>query len=219
MKNCEHKNTFTIGSPESYNIFCLDCRRYVGSFEYGQMDYSLKGTEYEPEFPVICQDCKHWDHRTICDICENMNEFQPIPVPRISKDDYYLGIALTVSRRSTCLHRHYGCVIVKDDVIIATGYNGNPRGESNCCDIGYCARAEHAAAKDHKGYELCNAVHAEQNALLSAGRGAKGSTVYLACEENGIEWDNPVPCNICKNMLQNAGVEKIINRKEKLLNA
>lgn len=57
---------------------------------------------------------------------------------RTTKDEYYLGIALAVSKRSTCLKRHYGCVIVKDDIIIATGYNGSPRGEENCCDRGSC---------------------------------------------------------------------------------
>ena len=61
---------------------------------------------------------------------------------RITKDEYYLGIALAVSKRSTCLKRHYGCVIVKDDIIIATGYNGSPRGEENCCDRGTCKRAK-----------------------------------------------------------------------------
>lgn len=140
---------------------------------------------------------------------------------RLSKDEYYLNIALAVSKRSTCLKRHYGCVIVKDDIIIATGYNGNPRGEENCCDCGTCKRVN---AERYSGYESCNAVHAEQNALIAASRDRLlGATVYLACE--GImnfpeidkyniwgEDENPIPCNICANMLKNAGVIRIVNR-------
>lgn len=151
---------------------------------------------------------------------------------RPDKDTYYLDIALAVSKRSTCLRRHYGCVIVKDDIIIATGYNGNPRSEENCCDCGVCKRAN---AERYSGYESCNAVHAEQNALIAASRDRLiGSTVYLACENyESINFDmverelavtesvndcvwvedvNPVPCNICANMLKNAGVVRVVNR-------
>lgn len=145
---------------------------------------------------------------------------------RPDKDTYYLDIALAVSKRGTCLKRRYGCVIVKDDIIIATGYNGNPRGEENCCDCGVCKRAD---AERYKDYENCNAVHAEQNALIAASRDRLiGATVYLACEEYGLDkatsdlWDedvygwfedkNPIPCNICANMLKNAGVVRIVNR-------
>lgn len=139
---------------------------------------------------------------------------------RISKDEYYIGIAIAVSKRSTCLKRHYGCVIVKDDIIIATGYNGSPRGEVNCCDRGMCKRAN---AERYSGYESCDSVHAEQNALIAASRDRLiGATVYLACEEcefikeNEIglfEDVNPVPCPICLKMLKNAGVTRIVNRK------
>lgn len=153
---------------------------------------------------------------------------------RPDKDTYYLDIALAVSKRSPCLRRHYGCVIVKDNIIIATGYNGSPRGEENCCDYGVCKRAD---AERYSNYESCNAVHAEQNALIAASRDRLiGSTVYLACEEftqgcgdDGLEcvacmgpceykmasWSEdktPVPCNICANMLKNAGVIRVVNR-------
>ena len=146
---------------------------------------------------------------------------------RPDKNTYYLDIAEAVSKRSTCLKRHYGCVIVKDDIIIATGYNGSPRGEENCCDRGTCKRA---AAERYTGYENCDSVHAEQNALIAASRDRLiDATVYLACEEYGLNeeksglWDeevfdfhedkNPVPCPLCMRMLKNAGVKKIINRK------
>lgn len=148
---------------------------------------------------------------------------------RISKDEYYLGIALAVSKRSTCLKRHYGCVIVNDDIIIATGYNGSPRGEKNCCDIGKCKREN---AERYSDYTNCNAVHAEQNAIIAAQRkNMIGGTVYLACEEVReiealkvvgdkdtyeivwVEDKNPIPCNICLNMLKNAGIVRIVNRQ------
>ena len=144
---------------------------------------------------------------------------------RPDKDTYYLDIAIAVSKRSTCLRRHYGCVIVKDDVIVATGYNGSPRGEVNCCDCCVCQRAD---AERYSGYEQCPAVHAEQNALLSVDRAhSKGATMYLACEEKHDDmpdsaryilgdWredTNPKPCNICQRMIQNAGIDKVINRR------
>lgn len=137
---------------------------------------------------------------------------------RPDKDTYYLDIALAVSKRSTCLRRHYGCVIVKDDVIVATGYNGSPRGCDNCCDIGTCQRED---SERYSGYEKCPAVHAEQNALLSVDRvHSQGATMYLACEGfNMGDWGfweedvNPKPCNLCQRMIQNAGIAKVINRK------
>lgn len=139
---------------------------------------------------------------------------------RKTKDEYYLDIARMVASRSTCLVRRYGCVIVKDDVVISTGYNGAPRGRPNCHELGECKRAEFAKAKNHGGYEKCDAVHAEQNAIIAApGRDLIGATVYLACEEKQEgEWgivDNPTPCNICKNMMLNARVLKVINGGDK----
>lgn len=137
---------------------------------------------------------------------------------RPSKDEYYLNIALAVSKRSTCLRRHYGCVIVKDDVIVATGYNGSPRGCDNCCDIGKCQREDSVR---YEGYDKCPAVHAEQNALLSVDRAhSQGATLYLACEEyheSTPHWwvvdNNPMPCNLCQRMIQNAGIKRVVNRR------
>ena len=137
---------------------------------------------------------------------------------RPSKDTYYIDIALAVSKRSTCIKRHYGCVIVKDDVIVATGYNGSPRGEINCCDCNVCKRSD---AKRYSGYEQCPAVHAEQNALLSVDRlHSQGATLYLACEGFNMgdlgffeEDDNPQPCNLCAMMIKNAGISRVVNRR------
>lgn len=146
---------------------------------------------------------------------------------RITKDEYYLDIVLDVSKRSTCIKRHYDCVIVKDDIIIATGYNGSVRGEENCCNRGTCKRAD---AERYSCYENCDSVHAEQNALIVTSRERlTDATVYLACEEYGLDkaksdlWDeeivgyyedmNPALCGICARMLKNAGVARVINRK------
>ena len=131
---------------------------------------------------------------------------------RPSKEEYYLGIALAVSKRSTCLKRHYGCVIVKDDVIIATGYNGSPRGCENCCDIGVCKRLD----KPHNSgdYSDCHSVHAEQNAMLSASRSKMiGATLYLAGEEaDGSEIYDVEPCPICSKMIMNSGISRIVTK-------
>ena len=89
---------------------------------------------------------------------------------RVSKRQYYLDIAAEVARRSTCLRRQYGAVIVKNDEIVATGYNGAPRGDENCCDVGVCWREAHGIPHGEQ-YEKCVAVHAECNAIISA-RGA-----------------------------------------------
>ena len=136
---------------------------------------------------------------------------------RLEKDEYYLDIAIKVAARSSCLKRHYGCVIVKNDEIIATGYNGAPRGEENCCDRGKCRRID---APRYSDYNMCPAVHAEQNAMLEAARKDMiGATMYLACKcenelgEFTIQDLNPEPCNICKAMIKNAEIERIVNRK------
>lgn len=140
---------------------------------------------------------------------------------RVDKDTYYLDIAKAVSKRSTCLKRHYGAVIVKDDEIVATGYNGSPRGEENCCDRGTCNRlnVEHNSGD----YSDCHSVHAEQNAMLSASRKEMlGATLYLAGEDCLEKYDDienrwseikdATPCPICARMIKNAGITKIINR-------
>ena len=141
---------------------------------------------------------------------------------RIEKYEYYLGIAKAASKRSTCLKRHYGAVIVKNDEVIATGYNGSPRGCINCCDVGKCNRLE----KPHNSgdYSDCHSVHAEQNAMISASRNEmQDSVMYLYGEEFGkglfvgtMEWNeikNPEPCPICARMLLNAGIKYIFNNE------
>ena len=128
---------------------------------------------------------------------------------RISKKEYYLGIALAVAKRSTCLRRQYGAVIVKNDEIISTGYNGAPRGEQNCCDINYCWREANNVPHGEK-YEACKSVHAEQNAIISASRKDMiGATLYLAGIDNG-KVIKASPCDICRRMIINAGIERVV---------
>lgn len=131
---------------------------------------------------------------------------------RISKTNYYLGIAEAVSKRSTCIRRQYGAIIVQNDEIIATGYNGSPRGSENCCDIGTCWRERNNIPHGTQ-YEACTAVHAEQNAIISASRREMiGSTLYLIGFENGkkIPIENVNPCKICEKMISNSGITRVI---------
>lgn len=130
---------------------------------------------------------------------------------RMSKDAYYLGIAEAVLQRSTCLRRKYGAIIVKDDEIIATGYNGAPRGEENCSDCGFCYRESLGIPKGER-YELCKSVHAEQNAIISAARRDMiGATIYIVGREVATgEYANPAPCIICRRMIVNAGIVRCV---------
>ena len=131
---------------------------------------------------------------------------------RISKDEYYLSIAASVAKRSTCLRRQYGAVIIKNDEIIATGYNGAARGEPNCCDTGVCWReANHIPHGEQ--YEKCVAVHAEQNAIISAARGEMlGGVLYLAGFDSNGELAEPAPCMICRRMIKNAGIVEVVSK-------
>lgn len=129
---------------------------------------------------------------------------------RPGKRDYYLSIADTVSQRSTCLRRQYGAVIVQDDEIIATGYNGAPRGRRNCIDCGECER-ERLHIPHGERYELCRSVHAEANAIISASRKDMiGSTIYLAGRENGERLHDAESCEMCKRLIINAGIAKVV---------
>ena len=131
---------------------------------------------------------------------------------RPTKEEFYIGIAEAVSKRSTCLRRQYGAVIVKDDEIISTGYNGSPRGEVNCCDEGVCWREKNHVPHGER-YEMCRAVHAEQNAIISARRSDMiGATLYLFGSENGHRIDAE-PCDICKRFIKNAGIENVVCSK------
>lgn len=133
---------------------------------------------------------------------------------RISKDEYYLLIASAVAKRSTCIRRQYGAVIIKNDEILSTGYNGAARGETNCCDTGICWREANNIPHGEQ-YEKCVAVHAEQNAIISAARrDIIGGTLYLAGFDRNGELARPAPCVICARLIKNAGIKQIVVRGE-----
>lgn len=133
---------------------------------------------------------------------------------RRDKINYYLDLADVVSKRGTCLRRRYGAVIVKNDEVISTGYVGAPRGRKNCSDVGVCIRQKMNIPRGER-YELCRSVHAEANAIISAEREKMiGSTLYLSGRE--VSTDEYIKhsssCSMCKRMIINAGIEKVIIR-------
>ena len=136
---------------------------------------------------------------------------------RIDKENYYLDIAETVLERSTCMRRCYGAIIVQDDEIVSTGYNGAPRGRKNCADLGYCTR-EAMKIPSGERYELCRSVHAEANAIISASRRDMiGATIYLVGRDaatNALLTD-AMSCSMCKRHIINAGIEKVVIRTGK----
>ncbi len=136
---------------------------------------------------------------------------------RRDKINYYLDLAEMVAQRSTCLRRHFGAVIVQNDEVISTGYNGAPRGRQNCTDLNYCVRQQLNVPRGER-YELCRSVHAEANAIISASRKEMlGSTLYLV----GIECDtgeyvqSASSCPMCKRLVINAGIMHVIIRDTK----
>ena len=133
---------------------------------------------------------------------------------RKSKENYYLDIAQTVAERGTCLRKKYGAIIVKNDVIVSTGYVGAPRGRKNCCDMNFCLREKLNIPRGER-YELCRSVHAEQNAIINASREQMiGATLYLCGMDakTGEFVENSSCCQMCKRMVINAGIERVIIR-------
>lgn len=133
---------------------------------------------------------------------------------RISKENYYLDIAETVASRSTCLRKKYGAIIVKNDVIVSTGYNGAPRGRQNCNDIGTCMREKMNIPRGER-YELCRSIHSEANAIINASREQMlGATLYMACidPKDDALVSGTSSCMMCKRMVINAGIAKVVIR-------
>ncbi len=119
--------------------------------------------------------------------------------------------------RSTCIRRNFGAVLVANDEIIATGYNGAPRGRKNCCEMKECIREKLKVPRGER-YELCRSLHAEQNAIISTERSKMlGATLYL-CGKNyddGSYIENSNPCSMCKRTIINAGIKDIYIRDTK----
>lgn len=128
---------------------------------------------------------------------------------RKEKHNYYLDIAETILER-----RNYGTIIVKNDEIISTGYVGAPRGRANCIDIGECRREKLQVPRGQM-YELCRSVHSEANAIISAARRDMiGATLYLTGRDvkTGEFVKNANSCTMCKRMIINAGIKKVVIR-------
>ncbi len=136
---------------------------------------------------------------------------------RMDKANYYLDIAQTVSSRSTCLRKKYGVVIVKNDEIISTGYNGAPRGQDNCSDLEFCLRKKMKIPSGER-YELCRSVHAEANGIISASRrDLQDSTLYMACVNPLTEEliSKSTSCSMCRRLIINAGIRYVVIRETK----
>ena len=136
---------------------------------------------------------------------------------RRDKINYYLDLAEMVSQRSTCLRRRYGAVIVNNDEVVSTGYNGAPRGRKNCTEVGWCIREKLKIPRGER-YEICRSVHAEANAIISAARDRMlGASLYLAGvdAQTGEYVANSSSCSMCKRQVINAGITKVYVRDDK----
>lgn len=135
---------------------------------------------------------------------------------RRDKHNYYLDMADVALERGTCLRRNYGAVIVKNDVIVSTGYVGAPRGRANCIDLGTCIRQKMNIPRGER-YEFCRSVHAEANAIIHASREQMlGSTLYLVGREakTGELIPDANSCTMCKRMIINAGIARVVIRRD-----
>lgn len=133
-------------------------------------------------------------------------------VIRPSWDTYFLNIALAVSKRSSCLRRNYGAVIVDTHHrIVSTGYNGSPSGAPNCIDNQFCPREEQNIPKG-QGYEMCPAVHAEMNAILNADPvRLKNATIYVAGYEfESDELADGHPCHLCQKLIKGSTISEVV---------
>ena len=133
---------------------------------------------------------------------------------RRDKHNYYLDMADVARERGTCLRRNYGAVIVKNDVIVSTGYVGAPRARANCIDLGTCIRQKMGIPRGER-YEFCRSVHAEANAIIHASREQMlGATLYLVGREaaTGELIPDANSCTMCKRMIINAGIARVVIR-------
>ena len=134
---------------------------------------------------------------------------------RPSKDEYYLEIARAVSLRSPCIRRQFGAIIVKDDVVVATGYNGPARGVVNCTEVG-CLKDE-LDLPHYSGYDYCDGVHAEENCIINAARHGAGvldGTLYMYGRNyKDGSLTEAKPCDRCKRAIINAGIERVVIKK------
>ena len=122
-------------------------------------------------------------------------------IARPSADKYFMKLALVVSERATCQRHSVGAIIVKDKIILATGYNGAPKGSKDCLELG-CLRDEMGIPSGERN-EICRAVHAEQNAIIQAAGG-------FADVKESVMYCTHSPCNVCAKMMVNAGISEVV---------
>lgn len=191
---------FTINSPQISVKSCSICAKPIiidNNILSNDAAYNIVNEK------IYCQNCyKQY---------MNLQEINDKPKNRLSKENYYLDISKAVASRSTCLRRKYGSIIVKNDVIISTGYNGAPRGTKNCIDLQFCKREQMNIPRG-QCYELCRSVHSEMNAIINADRDKMiDSTLYLyGLEYNGELINDLDSCRLCKKMIINAGIKRVI---------
>ncbi len=132
---------------------------------------------------------------------ENMAQEEGFRKKRISLDEYFAKMTWVVAERSTCIipGRQYGAIVVKNKQVLSTGYNGAPRGMTDCLELGYCPKRAKGGTSGTM-HEECIAVHAEMNALIQAGRNAEGATLYV----------NGFPCKLCARLIVNAGIKRVV---------
>jgi dCMP deaminase len=180
-----------------------------------QIENNNEGSKFESAMKVsknatLDPSSTEWDKMSAMTRGE---EYKPTNM-RESKDNYYLDIAKAVAMRGTCIRRKFGAVIVNNDEIVSTGYVGAPRGRCNCIDRGVCFREE-KNIKPGTRYELCRSVHAEMNAVISAGRNkCIGGTMYLVGIENDGSFTDADCCSMCKRVIINSGIEKVVFRSK-----
>ena len=144
---------------------------------------------------------------------EEKNNMTDDNTNRISFPFYYLGIAEAVSKRSTCLSKRYGAVIVKDGSVKSTGYNGSPKGRKNCTEIGYCPRLTNNTQRGTNYALGCRACHSEWNAIINASpEEMKDATLYLYGYDRVAKRivKDANCCPICKRLIINAGIKDVV---------
>jgi dCMP deaminase len=135
-------------------------------------------------------------------------------IKRPSWDEYWLDVAKSISKRATCLRRRFGVVIVKDNELLGTGYNGSPRGTPNCIDLNKCLRQKYNVPHD-SNYNLCRSIHAEMNAILNSREKLNGATLYMYGEYSDTDKiSSSEPCTWCKRFIINAKIKKVIIKTE-----
>lgn len=198
QKRIETNTVYSLKCPICGKVLIIDKNRNINTIINAILDKGWNIVDDE----FYCKEC--YERYEILSSINKKDE-------RPSKIHYYLNIAKEVASRSTCLRKKYGCVIVKNDIIISTGYNGSPRGTKNCIDLNYCRR-EQMNIPQGQCYELCRAVHAEMNAIINAEREKMiNSTLYLyGCDSSGNILKNIDSCQMCKKLIINAGIEKVV---------